>query len=53
LRVSGDEPLNEIDLVELGVADRPRDPIVVSFGHPWCTDCQALEAEVVASGWRL
>ena len=45
--------LDRVDLAELGIADRPRDPIVVSFGHPLCTDCQELEAEVVASGRRL
>ena len=27
--------------------------VVVSFGHPLCTDCQELEAEVRASGRRL
>lgn len=45
--------LDRVDLAELGVAERPGDPIVVSFGHPLCTDCQELEAEVVASGRRL
>ena len=45
--------LDRIDLAELGVAERPSDPIVVSFGHPLCTDCQELEAEVRASGRRL
>ncbi|HET9084426.1 MAG TPA: DUF4395 family protein [Candidatus Limnocylindrales bacterium] len=45
--------LDRVDLAELGIADQPRDPIVVSFGHPLCTDCQELEAEVVASGRRL
>jgi hypothetical protein len=42
-----------IDLAELGVAARPDQDIVVSFGHPLCTDCQELEAEVRASGREL
>ena len=45
--------LDRVDLAELGVAERPNDSIVVSFGHPLCTDCQELEAEVRASGRRL
>ena len=42
-----------IDLAELGVAARADEEIVVSFGHPLCTDCQELEAEVRASGREL
>lgn len=42
-----------IDLAELGVAARADEEIVVSFGHPLCTDCQELEAEVRSSGRRL
>ena len=45
--------LDRVDLRELGVVARPAGEIVVSFGHPLCTDCQAFEAEVVASGRRL
>ena len=45
--------LDRVDLAELGVAYRPVGEIVVSFGHPLCTDCQELEAEVRASGREL
>ena len=45
--------LDRVDLVELGLRDRPAGEIVVSFGHPLCTDCQALETEVRASGRPL
>lgn len=45
--------LEHVDLAELGVADRQVGEIVVSFAHPLCTDCQALEAEVLASGRQL
>lgn len=45
--------LDRVDLAELGVAAPPDGQIVVSFGHPLCTDCQALEAEVRASGRDL
>jgi thiol-disulfide isomerase/thioredoxin len=45
--------LDRVDLAELGVATRPAGEIVVSFGHPLCTDCQELEAEVRASGREL
>jgi hypothetical protein len=44
---------DRVDLAELGVVDEARGEIVVSFGHPLCTDCQELEAEVRASGRRL
>lgn len=45
--------LDRVDLAELGIADRPSGEFVVSFGHPLCTDCQELEAEIRASGRRL
>jgi uncharacterized protein DUF4395 len=41
---------DRVDLAELGVADQPSGEVVVSFGHPLCSDCQELEAEVRASG---
>lgn len=45
--------LDRVDLAELGVVAQPTGEIVVSFGHPLCTDCQELEAEVRASGREL
>jgi Domain of unknown function (DUF4395) len=45
--------LDRVDLADVGVTARPDGDIVVSFGHPLCTDCQALEAEVRASGRPL
>jgi hypothetical protein len=45
--------LDRVDLAELGVAVPPTGDIVVSFGHPLCTDCQALESEVRAAGREL
>lgn len=45
--------LDRVDLADVGLTTRPDGDIVVSFGHPLCTDCQALEAEVRASGRRL
>lgn len=45
--------LDRIDLAELGLADQPTGNVVVSFGHPLCTDCQAFEAQVRKSGRRL
>lgn len=45
--------LDRVDLADVGVTTRPDGDIVVSFGHPLCTDCQALEADVRASGRRL
>jgi hypothetical protein len=45
--------LDHVDLADVGLTARPDGDIVVSFGHPLCTDCQALEAEVRASGRRL
>ena len=44
--------LDRIDLAELGVV-APAGEIIVSFGHPLCTDCQAFEASVRASGQHL
>jgi len=44
--------LERLDLAELGVVGSSGE-LVVSFGHPLCTDCQALEANVRASGRRL
>ncbi|HJW22356.1 MAG TPA: DUF4395 family protein [Candidatus Limnocylindrales bacterium] len=44
--------LDRIDLADLGVSQASED-LVVSFGHPLCTDCQAFEAAVRASGRRL
>jgi hypothetical protein len=45
--------LDRIDLGELGVTNLPPGEIVVSFGHPLCTDCQAFEREVRSSGRAL
>lgn len=45
--------LDRIDLAELGVVRPLGGAIVVSFGHPLCTDCQDLEAEVRAAGHEL
>ena len=45
--------LDRVDLADIGVTAPPDGDIVVSFGHPLCTDCQALEADVRASGRRL
>ena len=45
--------LDWIDLAEIGLTARPAADVVVTFGHPLCTDCQTLEADVRASGRRL
>jgi Domain of unknown function (DUF4395) len=45
--------LDRIDLGELGLTNLPPGEIVVSFGHPLCTDCQAFEREVRSSGRAL
>jgi hypothetical protein len=45
--------LERVDLVELGLTARPAGDVVVSFGHPLCTDCQTFEAEVRESGRPL
>ena len=45
-----------LDRIELGDFDLGAShvgEIIVSFGHPLCTDCQTLEAEIRASGRRL
>lgn len=44
--------LDRIDLADVGVTQHT-EGLVVSFGHPLCSDCHALEAEVRASGRRL
>jgi hypothetical protein len=44
--------LDRIELADVGVTDASGG-LVVSFGHPLCTDCQAFEADVRASGRRL
>ena len=41
--------LERIDLAELGVSGQDGE-LVVAFGHPLCTDCRELEANVRASG---
>lgn len=45
--------LDRIELVDFGLGDSNAEDFVLSFGHPLCTDCRALEAEVRASGRRL
>jgi hypothetical protein len=45
--------LDRIDLADLGLTSPPTGDLVVSFGHPLCTDCQTFEADVRASGRRL
>jgi hypothetical protein len=42
--------LDRIDLAELGITGRPAADLVISFGHPLCTDCQAFEASMRAGG---
>jgi hypothetical protein len=44
--------LERIDLADVGVS-QATDGLVVSFGHPLCSDCHTFEAEVRASGRRL
>ena len=44
--------LDRIDLSDIGVVGIAED-LVVSFGHPLCSDCQTFEADVRASGRRL
>ncbi|HEX8026545.1 MAG TPA: DUF4395 family protein [Candidatus Limnocylindrales bacterium] len=44
--------LRRIDLSDVGIT-RPEPGLVVAFGHPLCSDCHALEAEVRASGRPL
>jgi Domain of unknown function (DUF4395) len=50
LRGVGSREFDHIDLGDVGVHARPSGELVVSFGHPLCTDCQKLEAEFEASG---
>ena len=45
--------LERIDLTDIGLTRPPTGDLVVSFGHPLCTDCQTFEADVRASGRRL
>jgi hypothetical protein len=44
--------LERVDLADVGALGSTGE-LVVSFSHPLCTDCQALEADVRASGRRL
>ena len=44
--------LRRIDLADIGVTDATPG-LVVSFGHPLCSDCHALETEIKASGRPL
>lgn len=45
--------LDRVELADIGLTTKPAEDIVVSFGHPLCSDCQALEAEMRAAGRRL
>ena len=45
--------LDQIDLADVGLTSPLPGDLVVSFGHPLCTDCQTFEADVRASGRRL
>ena len=45
--------LHRIDLTDVGVTGRPADDLVVSFGHPLCSDCQAFESEMRSAGRSL
>lgn len=42
--------LDRIDLTDFGVNGSRQGDLVVAFGHPLCTDCQKLEAELHATG---
>jgi hypothetical protein len=44
--------LDRVELAELGVATPLTGEIVVAFGHPLCTDCQDLLADLTAAGRR-
>jgi hypothetical protein len=44
---------DRVDLADLGLTERPAGEVVVSFGHPLCTDCQAFEREVRTAGRPL
>ncbi len=45
--------LDRIDLAELGVTARPAGEVVVSVGHPLCTDCQTFETGMREAGRPL
>jgi hypothetical protein len=45
--------LDRIDMGDIDLGGAHAGELVVSFGHPLCTDCQELEASVRASGRRL
>ncbi len=45
--------LDRIELADVGVLGPVAGDLVVAFGHPLCTDCQAFEKEVRASGRPL
>jgi hypothetical protein len=44
--------LDRIDLADLGITGVIGE-LVVSFGHPLCTDCQSFEAKMRAAGRQL
>jgi hypothetical protein len=50
-RIRGIRPgrIERVDLAEIGAAGREGE-VVVQFTHPLCTDCHALERELVAAG---
>ncbi len=50
-RIRGIRPgaIERVDLAELGASARDGE-VVVQFTHPLCTDCRALESELVAAG---
>ena len=50
LRGVGSRAFDRIDLADVGVSGRPEPGLVVAVGHPLCTDCQHLEAELRSSG---
>jgi hypothetical protein len=45
--------LDWIELDDFDLRGSHAGELIVSFGHPLCTDCQTLEAEIRASGRRL
>lgn len=45
--------LDRIELGDIDLNGSNTGELIVSFGHPLCTDCQTLEAEIRASGRRL
>jgi hypothetical protein len=42
--------LDRIDMADFGLSGAQQADLVVAFGHPLCTDCQELEAELRATG---